>query len=88
MSFTIYFGEYGGALRQQEETLPEPGPGQVRIVNRAISSADDRVAKVIGLAERGVIRFPFAEHLPLADAARAFEISQGGHVRGKLILVP
>jgi NADPH:quinone reductase-like Zn-dependent oxidoreductase len=53
-----------------------------------VTSTDDRLRAVVALAERGVIRFPIAERLPLLEAAKAFEISYGGHVRGKLILVP
>ncbi|MFD9697892.1 NADP-dependent oxidoreductase [Lentzea sp. NPDC059081] len=46
------------------------------------------VAAVAELAARGVLRFPVQERIPLAEAARAFELSRAGHVRGKLILVP
>jgi NADPH:quinone reductase-like Zn-dependent oxidoreductase len=53
-----------------------------------VTATDDRLRAVVALAERGVIRFPIAERLPLIEAAKAFEISYGGHVRGKLILVP
>jgi NADPH:quinone reductase-like Zn-dependent oxidoreductase len=39
MSIKIYFEEYGSpkVLQHVDETLPEPGEGQVQIVNRAIS---------------------------------------------------
>jgi NADPH:quinone reductase-like Zn-dependent oxidoreductase len=46
------------------------------------------VAAVADLAVRGVLRFDIQERIPLAEAARALELSITGHVRGKLILVP
>jgi NADPH:quinone reductase-like Zn-dependent oxidoreductase len=46
------------------------------------------MATVTDLARRGVIRFPVQERIPLAEAARALDISRDGHVRGKLVLVP
>ncbi len=55
------------------------------------TSMDDTgriMSAVTELARRGVIRFPVQERIPLAEAARAFDISRAGHVRGKLILVP
>ncbi|MFE6226698.1 NADP-dependent oxidoreductase [Streptomyces sp. NPDC057854] len=36
----------------------------------------------------GTLRLRFAESLPLKDAARAQDLSESGHTRGKLILVP
>ncbi|HYQ68278.1 NADP-dependent oxidoreductase [Actinophytocola sp.] len=46
------------------------------------------MAAVTDLAREGVVRFPVQERIPLAEAARAFDISRAGHVRGKLVLVP
>lgn len=50
--------------------------------------AADRLAAAIELAERGALRFDISERISLAEASRAFEISRGGHLRGKIILVP
>jgi NADPH:quinone reductase-like Zn-dependent oxidoreductase len=46
------------------------------------------LAALIALVERGALRFPIAQRVPLAHAAQALAISSAGHVRGKLILVP
>lgn len=54
----------------------------------AVAAASDRLAAVVRLAEEGKIRFAIQERIPLKEAARAFEISYAGHLRGKLILVP
>jgi len=37
-------------------------------------------------ADAGVLRAPLAEVLPLEQAARAHELSESGHVRGKIVL--
>ena len=54
----------------------------------AVVAAPDRLAAVVKLAEQGTLRFAIAERFPLADAAKAFELSYAGHLRGKIILVP
>ncbi|KAA9162860.1 NADP-dependent oxidoreductase [Amycolatopsis acidicola] len=51
------------------------------------SSAVD-LAKISELVEAGRLRVEVAEVLPLADAAKAHALSEAGHVRGKLVLVP
>ena len=55
---------------------------------RAVRALDDKVTATAQLAAEGKLSFAIAERIPLADAARALELSYGGHVRGKLILVP
>ncbi|MEU2577109.1 NADP-dependent oxidoreductase [Streptomyces anulatus] len=40
------------------------------------------------LAETGELRVEIAQVFPLADAASAHALSEGGHVRGKLVLLP
>lgn len=54
----------------------------------SVVKPDDAVAAVVALAAQGVLRFAIQESIPLAEAARAFELSYAGHVRGKLILIP
>jgi NADPH:quinone reductase-like Zn-dependent oxidoreductase len=53
-----------------------------------VVAAADRLARVVKLAKQGTLRFAIAERIPLADAARAFELSFAGHLRGKIILIP
>ena len=43
---------------------------------------------LLGLTAQGIVRFPIHERIPLTEVTRALEISQRGHVRGKLILEP
>jgi enoyl reductase len=49
---------------------------------------DGRVADAARLAADGKLRFNIQERLPLTEAARALGLSRGGHVRGKLVLIP
>ncbi|CAA9582552.1 MAG: hypothetical protein AVDCRST_MAG59-4980 [uncultured Thermomicrobiales bacterium] len=42
--------------------------------------------EIVGQVERGRLRPTVHEVLPLAEAGRAHEISQAGHVHGKLVL--
>jgi NADPH:quinone reductase-like Zn-dependent oxidoreductase len=48
------------------------------------SGAD--LADITGLVERGLLRVAVARTLPLADAAKAHELSETGRVKGKLVL--
>jgi NADPH:quinone reductase-like Zn-dependent oxidoreductase len=41
---------------------------------------------LVGLVEAGMLRVHVQETFPLADAARAHEVGEGGHVTGKLVL--
>ena len=44
------------------------------------------LARIADLIDRGEIRVPVSQVLPLAETRRAHEESQGGHVEGKLVL--
>ncbi|MBQ1107286.1 NADP-dependent oxidoreductase [Streptomyces sp. 404i] len=48
----------------------------------------DRLGANARLAETGELRVEIAQVFPLADAASAHALSEGGHVRGKLVLLP
>ncbi|MFI2360249.1 NADP-dependent oxidoreductase [Streptomyces anulatus] len=48
----------------------------------------DRLGANARLAESGELRVEIAQVFPLADAASAHALSEGGHVRGKLVLLP
>ncbi|MFJ7413564.1 NADP-dependent oxidoreductase [Streptomyces sp. NPDC098077] len=47
-----------------------------------------RLGENARLAEAGELRVEIAQVFPLADAASAHALSEGGHVRGKLVLLP
>ena len=46
------------------------------------------LAEAAGLSEQGKFSLPVEHAYPFADAAEAHRVSQAGHVRGKLVLVP
>ncbi|WP_405928816.1 NADP-dependent oxidoreductase [Streptomyces griseus] len=48
----------------------------------------ERLAESARLAAIGELRVEIAQVFPLADAASAHALSEGGHVRGKLVLLP
>jgi NADPH:quinone reductase-like Zn-dependent oxidoreductase len=52
------------------------------VVHRA-----DELSAVVLLAEQGVVQLPIAERFSLREAVRALQLSQEGHVRGKIVLL-
>ncbi|MFD7967486.1 NADP-dependent oxidoreductase [Streptomyces clavifer] len=48
----------------------------------------ERLAQHAAMAAVGELRIPVAQTFALRDAARAQELSEAGHVRGKLVLLP
>lgn len=48
----------------------------------------ERLAAVAQLITDGSVRVEIQERIPLDEAARAHEIVEGGHTRGKLVLIP
>jgi NADPH:quinone reductase-like Zn-dependent oxidoreductase len=66
-----------------EEAARERG---VRAELLVASPNPEQLARIAGLVANGDVRVEIAETMPLADAKRAHELSEGGHVRGKLVL--
>jgi NADPH2:quinone reductase len=48
--------------------------------------ARDSMREITQLIDGGLVRVPLIDVLPLEDAARAHEMIDTGHVRGKLVL--
>jgi NADPH:quinone reductase-like Zn-dependent oxidoreductase len=59
---------------------PHPGPGQVRIAVHARAEIGELIQ-----SER--FSLPVVQTFPLAEIAEAHRVSEGGRVRGKLVLV-
>ena len=66
-----------------EEAARERG---VRADLLVTSPKSEQLAQIAELVADGDVRVEIAEAIPLADVKRAHEISEGGHVRGKLVL--
>jgi len=58
--------------------------GEFHILNHG---RKDELAKIADLAGHGQIKILIAAKLPLAEARKAQELSQGGHTNGKIILL-
>ena len=59
---------------------------------KVTGGGDGRATEALGeaaeLVDAGRLKIPVAQTFPFAVAAEAHRVSQGGHVRGKLVLVP
>jgi NADPH:quinone reductase-like Zn-dependent oxidoreductase len=51
-----------------------------------MSPDSSQLARIADLVAAGDVRVEIAEVLPLADVARAHELSESGHTRGKIVL--
>jgi NADPH:quinone reductase-like Zn-dependent oxidoreductase len=71
------------AAAPPEEAARERG---VRAELLVTSPKSDDLARIAELVASADVRVEIAEAMPLADVKRAHEISEGGHVRGKLVL--
>jgi NADPH:quinone reductase-like Zn-dependent oxidoreductase len=51
-----------------------------------MSPSSEQLARIAELVASGDVHVEIAQTLALADVAKAHELSESGHVRGKLIL--
>jgi NADPH:quinone reductase-like Zn-dependent oxidoreductase len=59
----------------------------VRFSRGAAGRAVHVLAEIGALIESGRFSLPVARTFPLAEVAEAHRVSEGGHVRGKLVLL-
>jgi NADPH:quinone reductase-like Zn-dependent oxidoreductase len=78
----------GGALVTIAGAPPEDAAAArgVRAELLVMSPNPEQLARIAELVAGGDVRIEIAETMPLADVAHAHELSEGGHVRGKLVL--
>ena len=78
----------GGILVTIASAPPEDAAGErgVRAELLIMSPDSDQLARIADLVGAGDVRVEIAEVLPLAEVARAHELSESGHTRGKIIL--
>jgi NADPH:quinone reductase-like Zn-dependent oxidoreductase len=67
----------------KKETLAERG---VRGAVILVKPDGKELAEIAALIDSGKVRPEVSEIVPLAEAKRAHELSQGGHTRGKIVL--
>jgi NADPH:quinone reductase-like Zn-dependent oxidoreductase len=73
-------------------TIADPAAGDLGVTFSAGgTSAEERKAGLVEQLQQvadGVLRLNVAETFPLADAAKAQELSEAGHTAGKFVVVP
>ncbi|MGA4850378.1 NADP-dependent oxidoreductase [Streptomyces sp. G5(2025)] len=82
--------ELRGGTTDRVVTIADPDAAThgVPFSASAVSDPLPALADHARLAAEGRLRLPVAETFPLADAAKAQELSESGHAGGKLILLP
>jgi NADPH:quinone reductase-like Zn-dependent oxidoreductase len=63
-----------------------PTRSDVALVRPAVLRDRAHLERIVSLLESGAVTLPPIQHFPLADAAEAHRISEGRHLRGKLVL--
>ncbi|MGW6393960.1 NADP-dependent oxidoreductase [Streptomyces sp. NPDC055103] len=85
-------GGEGIADKRRIATIAATDAAEYGIAFSGVSGAPDAVRAVLTAQARqaveGTLAVRLADTLPLKEAARAQELSESGHVRGKLVLVP
>lgn len=81
--------ELRGGTTDRIVTIADPEAGTYGV---AFSGGGSRSGKQLAeharRAAAGELRVPVAETFPLDEAVRAQELSEAGHVRGKVVLLP
>jgi NADPH:quinone reductase-like Zn-dependent oxidoreductase len=65
-----------------------PPPWGVKVTGGGDFRATEALDEAAALVQAGRLRVPIAQTFPFAQAADAHRISEDGHVRGKLVLIP
>ncbi|HYW91556.1 MAG TPA: NADP-dependent oxidoreductase [Gammaproteobacteria bacterium] len=98
----VVFDTVGGDVRAGSYQVLKPGgrlvwiaPGprgfqtprdDVQTLRPDVKRDRAHLERMLALLAAGAVRIPEITHYPLADAAKAHEISEGRHLRGKLVL--
>ncbi|MBT8147808.1 MAG: zinc-binding dehydrogenase, partial [Gammaproteobacteria bacterium] len=69
-------------------TAPEPTREGVSALRPSVGRSRALMQRLADYADSGAIRPPELTTLPMEDVQRAHELSQAGHVRGKIVLIP
>lgn len=85
-------GGEGTARKERIATIAATDAAEYGIAFSGVTGAPDAVRAALTAQARqaveGTLAVRLADTLPLKEAARAQELSESGHVRGKLVLVP
>ncbi|MFI8437140.1 NADP-dependent oxidoreductase [Streptomyces sp. NPDC079020] len=82
--------ELRGGTTDRIVTIADPDAGKLGVAfsGGGGGPSAERLARNARRAALGELRVPVARTLPLAEARTAHELSEAGHVRGKLVLLP
>jgi NADPH:quinone reductase len=58
----------------------------VRVMPTEVRATPDRLSRLVLLVKERKLRVPIQARFPLERAAEAYELSRGGHARGKIVL--
>lgn len=73
----------GGVLAYlQAAPVQPPARGDIRVMPTSVRATRERLAHIMALG----LRVPIARRFALEDGAQAYELSRGGHARGKIVL--
>ncbi|WP_329622673.1 NADP-dependent oxidoreductase [Streptomyces sp. NBC_01255] len=85
-------GGEGTARKERIATIAATDAAEYGIAFSGVTGAPDAVRAALTAQARqaveGTLAVRLADTLPLKEAARAQELSESGHVRGKLVLIP
>jgi NADPH:quinone reductase-like Zn-dependent oxidoreductase len=78
----------GGAIVTIASAPPEEAAAErgARAIMHVTSPSPDQLTRIAELVLAGEVRIEITEVLPLDDVQRAHELSETGHVRGKIVL--
>lgn len=77
----------GGILVHLNAAAVEPVTRKdVRVMPTEVRATPERLAALLNLLKEKKLGAPVESRFPLQDAAQAYELSRGGHARGKIIL--
>lgn len=100
----VVFDTIGGEVHRRSFGVLKPGgvlvhiaPGpaglvaprdDVRVIRPHVGRDRAHLERIVALTAEGAVRPPEIQVLTLAEAAAAHKLSETGHVRGKIVLVP
>lgn len=99
--FDVVFDTVGGAVHRRSAEVLKPGGvlaylnaapvervarRDVKVLASAVRATPERFKTLLSLVSQGELKVPVETRFPLERGAEAYELSRGGHARGKIVL--
>jgi NADPH:quinone reductase-like Zn-dependent oxidoreductase len=99
--FDVVLDTLGGAAHRLSAEVLKPGGAlvflntgpvesvtrkDVRVMPTEVRATPERLSALLSLVQSGKLKVPIEARFPLERAAEAYEVSRGGHARGKIVL--